>query len=66
MKDEGNVFRAMRIRAGLKQTEVAELLEICKSTVCMWEKGKSRPKFRTLVKLTKLYKCSVAELMNWE
>lgn len=55
-------MRELREAAGLTQKQVAEYINVARSTVAMWESGKSRPLFQNLVSLAKLYHCSIDEL----
>lgn len=48
-------LRAARINADLKQTEVANMLNINKSTLASWEKGKTQPKYSQAKMLSKIY-----------
>lgn len=52
-----------RTNAGLSQTRVAKELGITNAAVCLWETGKTKPRASILVKLAKLYECTVDELL---
>jgi transcriptional regulator with XRE-family HTH domain len=55
-----------RKKAGLTQMQVAAKLGITDSAVAQWEMGLTHPKFENLIKLSKLYKCSVDKLLKEE
>lgn len=48
----------------LTQEEVAKALDVARATVAMWESGKSKPRADTLLKLAKLYQCTVDDLLS--
>lgn len=62
----GENFKKLRQEAKLSQKEVAEKLGIYQSNVSDWENDISRPEYERLIQLTKLYDCSVAELLGIE
>ena len=62
----GDNFRKMRQEAGLSQKEVAKKLGIYQSNVSDWENDISRPEYERLIQLTKLYGCTIAELLGIE
>lgn len=43
-----DTVRYLRLRAGMSQTDLANNLDIAKSTVSMWENGKREPNFETM------------------
>ena len=48
----------------LTQEEVGKLLDVNRSTVAMWETGKSLPRADKLLKLAEIFGCSVDELLK--
>jgi putative transcriptional regulator len=56
-------FRQARIRAGLSVREVMTEMGVTDAAVYMWETGVTRPRTSILVKLARLYHCSVDELL---
>lgn len=58
----GDNLKRLRLRAGITQAELAKAFEISQSTVGMWECGRNRPEFRTLLKLAEFFSVSVGEL----
>lgn len=57
-------FKAIRLSLNLTQDQVAASLGVKRSTVAMWEAGKSKPRADTLIKLSKLYKCTIEDLFR--
>ena len=62
----GDNFRKIRQEAVLSQKEVAKKLGIYQSNVSDWENDISRPEYERLIQLTKLYGCTIAELLGIE
>ena len=48
-------LKAARANVNMTQQEVANLLNINKSTIASWEKGKTQPKYNQAIKLSKIY-----------
>lgn len=57
-------IRLARMKAGLTQKKVAELLGVTAGAVCQWEKGMNKPRLDKLVKLADLCGCTVDELIR--
>ncbi len=62
----GDNFKKLRQESKLSQKQVAERLGIYQSNVSDWENDISRPEYEKLIQLTKLYGCSIAELLGVE
>ncbi len=62
----GENFRKLRQDAKLSQKEVAQKLGIYQSNVSDWENDVSRPEYEKLIQLSKIYACSIAELLGVE
>lgn len=54
----------LREKARKTQTEIAERLDVDKSTVSKWETGGSLPRAATLIKLAEVLNCTVDELLD--
>lgn len=52
------------MKARLNQDEVAAALEVNRSAVAKWETGKALPRAEKLVRLARLYHCTVGELIG--
>lgn len=57
-----NGFEFCRLRAGLKQVEVAEAMKVSQGTVSSWEQGYSYPTGSKVPALARLYRCSIDDL----
>lgn len=56
-------LRAARVNAGLKQREVAVLINVDKSTISSWERGLSQPKIEQAQALSEIYKIPLDDLI---
>lgn len=59
-----NVFRRLRTAAGLTQVEIAEKLEISRSTIGMYETGAREPNFETLEKIADFFNVDIDYLLG--
>lgn len=59
-----NAMIKYREQAGQTQTQVAEAIGVDRSAVAKWETGASMPRLTNLFKLSKLYGCTVDELLK--
>ena len=50
----------------MTQNELAQLLNVDRSTVAKWENGKSLPRTEILIKLADLFGCTIDELVRGE
>ncbi len=57
-------IRALREAAGLKQFELAALMNIKPAPVSAWERGKANPRPEHLKKLAGILHCSADELLG--
>ena len=57
-------LKEKRLSQKLTQDDVAEAIGVQRSTVAMWESGKSVPRTELLPKIAKLYSCTVDELFD--
>nr|DAI12346.1 MAG TPA: helix-turn-helix domain protein [Caudoviricetes sp.] len=57
-------MKEIRERRGLTQTQIADRLEVDKSTVSKWESGDSTPLRKYRRKLCELLGCTEEELMT--
>lgn len=60
----GNNIRAERVRRGLTQSELGELLGVTQLTVSRWEQGDCEPSGRKLVRLSNYFGCSPEYLLD--
>ncbi len=57
-------LRSARISNNLKQSDVAELLNVKKNTISNWENGKSNPDIDSLIELCKIYNISCSAILE--
>lgn len=57
-------IKERRIKMGLSQSELADMLRIRQSTVAMWENGTNNPNSKNLLLLSRILKCTVDELLK--
>ena len=60
------LLKEKRIEKGMLQKDVAKVLQISESSICLYEKGKRTPPLDVLIKLSRLYGCSIDELVKEE
>lgn len=61
-----NPFAKARIKAGLRQEEVASALHVDRSTIAKWETGVAKPRADKLMDISKLYGCTPGQLLTGE
>ena len=54
-------FRASK---NMTQSDLAEILNVSRTTVTMWENGKAEPNIKTLKKLAEVLSCTVDDLLD--
>ena len=59
-------IKEMRESKGMTQFELSVCLNVCRSSVAMWETGQSTPRPEVLIKLSELFNCTVDELLKGE
>ena len=57
-------FLTAREKAGLTQREAAEKLCVDQSAISLWETGKNNPRVALLPSISRLYGCTVDELLR--
>lgn len=57
------MIQSMRMRSNLTQEDVAHEIQLDRSTVAKWETGKAYPRAETLLRLAKIFECSVDDLL---
>lgn len=57
-------LKALRKARNLTQDELGKILGIDRSTISQWERGENRPRVDMLVKLARVFKCSVDNLLR--
>lgn len=62
--NENNIFKKLRMQIGLKQEEVAKILNSTPSTISKWERGVTIPDQAILPKIAELYNTTVDYLLT--
>ena len=60
----GKRIAKARDEANLSGTELADLLEIARQTLCNWEKGRKTPTIPSIIKLSKTLNVSIEYLLG--
>lgn len=58
-----NKIKAYRIKQGLTQEELGDLLGVGRAAVAQWERGVNLPKPKTLLNLANIFNCSMEDLL---
>ena len=59
-------LRICRIRKGLTQKDIAEILKVGSNTVSQWESGRREPSISNLKRIAEICECSLDELLRDE
>ena len=60
------MLKNLRMSANMTQLHMAQALNVCRSTVAMWESGKAMPRSDLLPKIAELLGCTIDELFENE
>lgn len=58
-----HTLKRLRLKRGLTQQELADILHVNRTTVTLWENGTNNPRVNMLVKLSKVLRCKVDDLL---
>lgn len=58
-------IKTRRLELGLDQLDLAQKLGIRQSSICDWEKGKTRPRRQRLPELAKALRVATRTLTQW-
>ena len=61
----GQVLKASRLKSGLSQAALGELLGVTGKTVCLWEKGSQVPNVRVLATLMAVVAVEQVQRLVW-
>lgn len=64
--DMGKKIAEMRKEKGISQEKLAEMLDLSRQAVTKWESGKSNPDTENLLRLAKIFDCSLDDLCGFE
>ena len=59
-------LKELRLKKGVSQTEVGDVIGVCRSAICQYEKGVRLPNAEDLVKLANYFNVSVDDLLGLE
>lgn len=59
-----NRIKEKRIKAGFTQYQVSKEIGCTQAAIAQYESGKRQPSFKTLIKLAKLYECTVNDFVE--
>lgn len=59
-------LKILRSNSNLSQKELAKRIDLSSNIICEYEKGRSQPNIDTLIKLSKIFNCSVDYLIGNE
>jgi len=57
-------IKAIRERIGLTQNELAKLMHVSRSLICLWEKGYANISLKQIIKLASIYKVPLDYLLG--
>ena len=60
----GNKIKQLRIESNIKQSELGNKLGFTKSTISLYESGKTYPDYDTLIELSKMFNVSTDYLLG--
>ena len=58
-----NPIKKYRLAKNMTQQDLADRLQINRSTIAQWETGGNIPRVDTLVQLAKIFKCKLDDLV---
>ena len=59
-------MKELRKRLGIEQTELAQRMNLARSTIAMWETGRSMPSLDMLIQLCEILGCTTGYLLGLE
>ena len=58
-----NLIKALRLKRGLTQEELARKVNVTRTTIVFWEQGKANPKSNYIRPLAKALRCKATDLI---
>ena len=62
----GETIKQLRLEFNMTQSQLASLLFTSQDTISLWERGKSLPDVKSVIKLTEIFKVSADYLLGLE
>ena len=60
----GNLIRSLRIKKGLTQKELAQMICVTDKAVCKWEKGRGCPNITLISQLSKVLEVDIQSILR--
>ena len=62
----GEIIKSLRVENGMTQTELALLLFTSQDTISLWERNKSLPDVKSVIKLSSIFKVTTDYILGVE
>lgn len=62
----GEIIKNLRLENGMTQTELASLLFTSQDTISLWERGKSLPDIKSVIKMASIFNVSTDYILGVE
>ena len=56
-------LKEFRVKSGMDQSELADMLKVSQTTISMWENNKTVPRTKNLLKIATALNCTIDELL---
>ena len=66
LKIFGIKIKELRLDAGLKQSDIAKILNVSKTTICQWETSRQEPSLEDVVSIAEIFNVSTDFLLGQE
>lgn len=65
-KEFSMLIKQKREQLGLKQAELASIMNVTQTSIAKWETEQAIPRIDKLIKLAKIFNCTIDELLSKE
>ena len=62
----GEIIKSLRIEKGMSQTKLASLLFTSQDTISLWERNKSLPDVKSVIKMASIFNVSTDYILGVE
>ncbi len=62
----GETIKSLRVESGMTQTDLASLLFTSQDTISLWERGKSLPDVRSVIKMSTIFNVTTDYILGVE